>query len=80
MKISVIKLLAEKHSIDQLEAAEEAFYDEKEPEIEVDGDDEGERLTHVLAALEILREVEETKCAFNVALRNYTHRVRNSIS
>ena len=80
MKISVIKLLAEKHSIDHLEAAEEAFYDEKEPEIEVPGDDEGERLTHVLAALEILREVEETDCAFNVALRNYTHRVRNSIS
>ena len=80
MKIAVIKTLAEQYNIDQLEAAEADFYDEKEPEIEVPGEDEGEQLTHVLAALEILREVEETKCSFNVALRNYTHRVRNSIS
>lgn len=80
MKIPVIKILAETHSMEVLEAAEAAFYDEKAPDIDVPGDDEGEQLTHVIAALEILREVEETKCAFNVALRNYTQRVRNSIS
>lgn len=80
MKIPVIKSLAEKFSIDQLQAAEAAIYDEKTPEIEIPGEDEGEQLTHVLAALEILQEVEQTQCAFNVALRNYTLRVRNSIS
>ena len=80
MKIPVIKILAETHSIEVLETAEAAFYDEKTPHIDVPGDDEGEQLTHVIAALEILREVEETECAFNVALRNYTQRVRNSIS
>ncbi|GAB1404437.1 hypothetical protein DSECCO2_609880 [anaerobic digester metagenome] len=80
MKIAVIRFLAETHSLDVLENAEAAFYDEKVPEIEVPGDDEGEQLTHVIAALEILREMEETQCALNVALRNYTQRVRNSIS
>ena len=80
MKIAVIKALAEQHSIAQLEAAEAAFYDEKSPDIEVPGEDEGEQLTHVIAALEILREIEQTQCPFNAALRNYTQRVRNSIS
>jgi len=80
MKIPVIKRLADQHSIDELEKAEAAFYDEKQPEIEVPGEDEGEQLTHVMAALEIRREIQETGCEFNTALRNYTQRVRNSIS
>ncbi|MDY0103144.1 MAG: hypothetical protein RBS07_09390 [Lentimicrobium sp.] len=80
MKIPVIKSLAEKFSIEQLRAAEASIYEEKTPEIEIRGEDEGEQLTHVLAAIEILQEIEQTQCAFTVALRNYTIRVRNSIS
>lgn len=80
MKIQIIKKLAELFSIVELEKAEAAFYDELQPEIEVPGEDEGEQLTHVMAALEILREIRDTGCEFNTALRNYTQRVRNSIS
>ena len=80
MKIPVIKKLAEQFSIAELEQAEAAYYEELQPEIEIPGEDEGEQLTHVIAALEILREVSSTGCEFNTALRNYTQRVRNSIS
>ena len=80
MKIPVIKKLAEQFDIAELEKAESAFYDEKQPEIDIPGEDEGEQLTHVMAAIEIRREIQETACEFNTALRNYTQRVRNSIS
>lgn len=80
MKIPVIKKLAEQFTIAELEKAEAAYYEELQPEIEIPGEDEGEQLTHVLAAIEILREVSSTGCEFNIALRNYTQRVRNSIS
>lgn len=80
MKIPAIKLLAENASIEELKAAEEALYDERKPAIGVLGDDEGEQLTHVLAALWIKTEMEARGIAFPVALREYTSRVRNSIS
>ena len=80
MKIPVIKKLAEQFSIAELEKAEAVLYEELQPDIEIPGEDEGEQLTHVMASLEILREIRETGCEFNVALRNYTQRVRNSIS
>jgi len=80
MKIPAIKLLAEQNSIEALELAEARLYDEQHPEIDIPGEDEGEQLTHILAALEILRDIRDNGSQFNVALRNYTQRVRNSIS
>jgi len=80
MKIPVIKQLVETFSLEQLEMAEEAILSEQEPGIAIDGKDEGEKLTHVMAAAEILREVKGKGIAVNEALRNYTQRVRKSIS
>lgn len=80
MKIPEIKEIASKYSIAQLEKAEEAILNEKMPEIEIPGMDEGEQLTHTIAALEILRNVRDNGVAFNEALRAYTQRVRKSIS
>lgn len=79
MKIPVIKKLAEDHDIPTLEKAEEAILSEEQPAIEVLGDDEGEQLTHVLAAIEIRRSMEGGKTA-NEAVRAYSQRVRKSIS
>ena len=50
MKIGVIKKLAENLSMDELRAAEEALYNDSTTPTPIDGDDEGEQLTHVLAA------------------------------
>lgn len=80
MKIPVIKQLVEKYSKEELELAEAAIAEEQAPEIEIPGDDEGEQLTHVYAAIQILRAMEDTKVDFKTALREYTGRVRNSIS
>ncbi len=80
MKIPVIKKLVEQYQVEQLEEAEEAILEERKPIIAIEGKDEGEQLTHAMAALEILREVRQSGVSVTEALRNYTQRVRKSIS
>lgn len=79
MKITAIKLLCNDFSLSDLDAAETAIYEESVPIIDIPGEDEGEQLTHILAAKEIMHEMASTGIEFNKALRNYTLRVRNSI-
>lgn len=80
MKIPVIKQLVEEYSREDLERAEAAIAEEQQPEIEIPGEDEGEQLTHAYAALQVIQSMEENGVDFKTALREYTGRVRNSIS
>lgn len=80
MKIPAIKKLVESFDIHSLVAAEEAILEEQQLAIEIEGEDEGEQLTHVMAAIWIKNEMEKTGDAFPQALRAYTSRVRTSIS
>jgi hypothetical protein len=80
MKIPVIKKLVETYSIEDLQTAEEAISEEQELSIDVEGEDEGEQLTHVIAALWILEKMKSEGCEFKDALREYTKKVRQSIS
>ncbi|MDC0468024.1 hypothetical protein OAP07_02570 [Bacteroidia bacterium] len=80
MKIGVIKKLAENLSMDELRAAEEALYNDSTTPTHIDGDDEGEQLTHVLAAIFIQEYVEENNSDIKTALREYAIKVRTSIS
>ena len=80
MKIPVIKQLIETYSKEELELAEAAIAEEQRPAIEIPGEDEGEQLTHAYAALQIIQSMEENEVDFKTALREYTGRVRNSIS
>lgn len=80
MKIPVIKKLVENHSLEVLVNAEAAFEDGTDPGIEVEGDDEGEKFTHVIAATWILQKMEAEEVDFKTALREYTQKVRQSIS
>lgn len=80
MKIPSIKKIAELYSIDDLRSAELALLEEQTPKIDIEGSDEGEQLTHILAALEIKEQMEKDGVPLPKALRNYTLRVRNSIS
>ena len=80
MKIPVIKKLAVAYSLADLRAAEEALYNEETPAIEIIGDDEGEQLTHVLAAIFIKEHMAEHNSDLKTALCEYTLKVRNSIS
>jgi len=80
MKIPVIKSLVETYSIDQLAEAENAIMNEETLNIQVDGDDEGEQLTHVLAAIFIHEQISSANMDFPTALREYTKKVRASIN
>ncbi|MCW3126644.1 MAG: hypothetical protein JWO03_2302 [Bacteroidetes bacterium] len=80
MQVAIIKQLAETHTTEALRAAEDAILNEQTPAIEVEGKDEGEQLTHVLAAIEIHHDMDKHGIDFRTALRNYSQRVRNSIS
>ncbi|MBL7935586.1 MAG: hypothetical protein JNM51_07240 [Bacteroidia bacterium] len=79
MQIPVIKKLVEHYSLVQLKDAEAAMMEEQKPAIEVEGKDEGECLTHVLASIYIKEKMEQGT-PFNQALRDFSQRVRNSIS
>ncbi len=79
MKIPAIRKLAEEHNLRELEAAETALLEGQEPNIDVPGDDEGERLTHVMAALWVKRAIHDGTEP-SAAIRAYTEKVRKSIS
>lgn len=79
MQIPVIKKLVEAYSLVKLQSAEAAMMEEQKPAIEVEGKDEGECLTHVLAAIYIKEKMDQG-VAFNQALRDFSQRVRKSIS
>ncbi|MBR9832477.1 hypothetical protein GYB57_10040 [bacterium] len=79
MKIPVIKKLVENFTLSELESAENAILEENKPAIEVEGDDEGEQLTHVMAAIWIQNEMRKEDIPFPKALRAYTQKVRVSI-
>lgn len=79
MKIAAIKQAVENYSIEALEKAENDLLNESPLDIEIGGADEGEKLTHIIAAKEVLKEVA-TGVEPKQAIRNYTQRVRTSIS
>lgn len=80
MKIPVIKKIVEKYTLEELVAAEAAILEEQTPTIEIEGDDEGEKLTHVLAAVWVKGEMDTNGTEAMTAIRAYAQRVRNSIS
>jgi hypothetical protein len=80
MKLPIIKHLAETFTLEQLKAAEEAILNEQKPVIEIEGSDEGEQLTHTIAAIAIIEDMAKNNVDIRTAMRNYTQRVRNSIS
>jgi hypothetical protein len=80
MKLPAIKSIAEQFTLQQLQQAEEKLLNEETPDIDIPGDDDGEKLTHVLAAIDILNRVAHEGCDLRTAIRQFSERVRNSIS
>ena len=72
--------MVEKYDQLQLRDAEACMMDDLPLKIEVEGDDEGEQLTHIIAAIYIKEMMERDKVDFKTALRKYTGMVRESIS
>lgn len=80
MNVAAIKKLVDAYSADQLRKAEDDLLNEVELSIEVEGEDEGEKLTHILAAVFCREEMDKNGVGINHALRLYSQRVRNSIN
>ncbi len=71
MKAAVVKALSERHDAATLESAAETIAEEGTCPLEVEGDDLGERLTHVMLAARIRRRVEageDAKTAFRAEM------------
>jgi hypothetical protein len=80
MKVPAIKKLVETLDLQQLEKAEIDILEGLAPAIEVEGNDEGEQLTHIMAAIWILHEMKLRNIDFKEALREYIKKVRESIN
>jgi hypothetical protein len=81
MNIASIRTIVESGvDVATLEQAEAAILEGEIPTIIIPGDDEGEQLTHVIAARWVLQHMDDVGCDAMTAIREYTKRVRASIS
>lgn len=81
MNIAAIRLLVESTvTDDELRAAEADLLEERQPGFDIVGEDDGERLTHVMAALWVRAHQRESGGEIMSAIRDYTKKVRSSIS
>lgn len=80
MNIAAVRHLVEEYNEHQLQQAEADLLEGEDLVITVKGEDEGEQLTHILAALWIIQHMKESSDDLMTSVRAYTQRVRNSIS
>lgn len=81
MQITVIKTLLNKFSVEQLKQKEEQLLEGEELSFEdVEGEDEGEQLTHLTGAIWCIEQAEANGTKPQMEVRNFISRVRNSIS
>lgn len=59
MKASVVRKLASEHSVAALQAAADALAEREVNLLGVEGDDDGERLTHLMLAVRVGKRVEK---------------------
>lgn len=80
MKASVIRKLAEGHSLSELQAGAEAIAEREVDELGVEGEDLGEKLTHVMLAIRVRTRVEageELKQAFRTEMASVRSLLEN---
>ena len=80
MKINAIKELVETHSTEVIISLTTQLENGEPLSHPVHGDDEGEQLTHLLGAAWIKEQMALHNSEFQTELRNFTARVRGSIS
>lgn len=79
MNAEAVRILVENYTADQLTEAEQELIRGEEPSIVVKGDDAGEKLTHLLAAVHVLEQMKFEGVEFSTALSQYILQVRESI-
>lgn len=79
MKIAEVKRIATAYSFDQIEKAVTAFEVERQNELEVTGENDGEKMSHLLAASFVRKQIDKG-LDLNTAIREYSKRVRAILS
>lgn len=79
MKIAEVKRLATSYTVEQIEAAVTAFETERKNDLQVDGENDGEKMSHLLAASFVRRQIDKG-LDLNSAVREYSKRVRSILS
>jgi len=80
MKINAIKDFVENYSVKEIISLAGQLENGEPLSHPVQGDDEGEQLTHLLGAAWIKEQMELNNSDFRTELRNFSSRVRDSIS
>jgi len=80
VKTEEIKRLAEHSELETLKQAETALLEGHDLPLQVNGEDEGEQLTHILSAIWVLEHIKNTGCTLPLAMRDLARKVRGSIS
>ncbi|MEW6057854.1 MAG: hypothetical protein AB1540_14700 [Bdellovibrionota bacterium] len=76
MMVNVVKELVARHSKAELEKAASLFESRRENLLGVEGKDDGEKLSNLLAAIEIRSQVDQG-ASVNDALRAFSQRIRS---
>lgn len=79
MNVAVVKKLVETHPIGVIQDAIQKFENTLENPLQVEGQDDGEKLSHLLVAEIVLQEMAKG-LSFHEALRTYSQRVRSMIT
>jgi len=79
VNLTAIIELVERYNNHELQQAEADLVEDRPTTILIQGADQGEQLTHVLAALWVVQYIKESDCSVPDAVRAYAYRVRNSI-
>jgi hypothetical protein len=80
MHVPSIKALVENNDLVTLEIMQQKLENGEQLDREVGGADDGEKLTHLLAAIDIKKAMFKNGTDLKTELRNFTGRVRDSIS
>jgi len=79
VKAAVVRNLAKAHTVAELEAGAEAIAEREEDELGIEGDDLGEKLTHLMLAVRVRRRVDEGE-ELKAAWRDEMKRVRDLLT
>lgn len=79
MKIAEVKRLATTYTHAQIEDAVSAFEIERRNPLEVTGENDGEKMSHLLAASFVRKQMDKG-LDLNLAVREYSKRVRAILS
>lgn len=80
MKAAIVRDLAERHALSALEEAAEAIAEREVDELGVEGEDLGEKLTHLMLAARVRRRIEageDAKVAFRAEMAGVRDLLKN---